>query len=419
MRIFFLFLLLCIPPQAGYTQDPAAAPAANRPISLNEAFRLALAKSEALAAQGEGVMQLEAFERQIKAGFQPALNLNASESAAGRQAGQGQSAVNLSYSIFAGMSNYIAAASAGRRTEAARLQLARAGQALYDDVAQDYINLYDITQELAIRREQLGVSDNRIKELQERERIGRSRESEVVAAQSQLAQDEADLQNAMGRESLAQLLLRFLTGLDADLAPAPIRVPDVGPIGPYLAKAGRRFDVEAARKAADAARLDAEIERKLSWPSVNAGANYYLTRSAPNQDSSWDAGLSLKIPLYTGGAVKAGVDQAAARQTAAGFALTLAARQADTEVRTAYSALTHSIAVFESLKKALKLADDNARYQTRDYGLGLVTNLDVLNAQNTLLQTKLNLEQAQARACSAVIQLEVAGGGPAVNAERN
>ncbi len=416
MKTLFLAVFLCFTASAR-AQEVSTAPAANRPLTLNEAFRLALAKSETLAAKGEGVAQLEAFERQVKATFGPELNLNASERANHLQAGSGALSVNLSYSLLAGMKNYVEASAAAKRTEAARLGLVRARQALYAEVAQAYVELADIGQELAIRREQLAVSANRIKELQDREKIGRSRESEVLAARAQLAQDEADLQQTWSRESLAQLLLRFLTGLDFDLAPAPIRVPDAGAIEPYLARARSRFDIEAARKAADAARLDAEAQGRLAWPTLNADAGLYLLRSAPNEDSRWTAGLALKVPLYTNGALKAGADQAAARQAAAEANLKLAARLAETEVRTAYAALTRSIAVLDSLKKALKLAEENARFQTRDYGLGLVNNLDVLNAQNTLLQTRLKLEQAQARACAAAVQLEVAGGGPAIAAE--
>lgn len=417
MKPLILSLLFTLAAQSAQAQDLSTAAPQGRPISLNDAYRLALAKSETLAAQGEGVAQLSAFERQIKASFGPELNFNASETSAMKQTGRGTVSVNLSYSLLPGMRNYIEAAAAAKRTEAARLAHLRAKQSLYTDVAQAYINLYDVIKELAIRREQLDVSNIRIKELQERERIGRSRASEVVAAQSQLARDEADLQGAMSRENLSQLLMRFLTGLDSDLAPAPIRVPDIGPIEPYLAKAEKRFDIEAARKAADAARLDAEAQRKLAWPSLSADAGYYLLRPSPNENSRWTAGLALQVPLYTNGALRAGADQAEARRAAAELALRLAARQADTEVRTAYSALTHSIAVIVSLRKAQKLAEDNAKYQARDYALGLVTNLDVLNADNTLLATKLNLQQSQARACSATIQLEVTTGGPPIAAE--
>ena len=65
------------------------------------------------------------------------------------------------------------------------------------------------------------------------------------------------------------------------------------------------------------------------------------------------------------------------------------------------------------------MADENFKLQSKDYTHSLVTNLDVLNAQNTLLQVTLSLEPARARACLAGVQLEVAAGGPetAVEAE--
>ena len=92
--------------------------------------------------------------------------------------------------------------------------------------------------------------------------------------------------------------------------------------------------------------------------------------------------------------------------------MALAVRQAASDVRSAYSVLYHSVATMKSLDKAVALADENAKLQTKDYTRALVTNLDVLTAQNTLQQTRLNLEQARAQACLAGIQLEFAAGGP-------
>lgn len=63
-----------------------------------------------------------------------------------------------------------------------------------------------------------------------------------------------------------------------------------------------------------------------------------------------------------------------------------------------------------SLRAALALAGENARLQAKDYTYGLVTNLDVLNAQNSALQTALNLEAATAAAALAAARLETAAG---------
>ncbi len=410
MPVAILAFCMMAVPVALMAQE--ASTAAARGITLEEAYRLALIKSETLAQSAEGVKVLEAAEHQIRSLFMPSLTGIASETSAERSTDKGQAGINLSYALFSGMRDYIAARSSDLKTGAAKLALIRAKQALYLDVAQAYINLTNVRQEIVVRQDQLAVSDKRIKDLQERESVGRSRKGEVVAAQAQFAQDDSSLQDAMGREDFAQVQLGFLTGLDEDLAPELLPVPEHKPRETYLLRAQNRFDVQAARKTLEAAQLDTDEARHLRWPSVIVGADYLPIRSVPNQNINWDAGLSFSVPLFTGGFIGASVDQGKARARTAELALALVARQAASDVKGAASILHHSVATMNSLIKAVALSEENFKLQSRDYTKTLVTNLDVLNAQNTLLQTKLNLEQARARACLAGVQLEFAAGGP-------
>ena len=409
MALAILFFCMVTMPAALMAQESSTATV--RGITLAEAYRLALAKSETLAQSAEGVKELEAAERLIRSKLLPSLNGVASYSPADKSSPQWQVGIRLNYTLNS-MRDYIHARSSNLKTAAAELELTRARQALYLGVAQAYINLTSVREEIEVRQNQLAISSGRIKELTEREAIGRSRESELVAAQTQFAQDEAALQNAKGSEDFAQLQLGFLTGLDGELAPEPLPVPEHLPLAAYLLKVQQRFDVEAARKTLEAARLDTDAERQLRWPTLNAGANYYLKQSAPDQDVKWDAALTLTLPIFSGGFIRASVDQAMAGARSAELGLALAARQAETEVREAYSILHHSVATMNSLIKAVDLAERNAKLQNREYTHALVTNLDVMNAQNTALQTKLSLEQARAQASLAGVQLEFAAGGP-------
>ena len=58
----------------------------------------------------------------------------------------------------------------------------------------------------------------------------------------------------------------------------------------------------------------------------------------------------------------------------------------------------------------MSLAEENARYQEADYKLGLVTNLDVLSALNTVQQARLSLSQAKVQERLTLLNLEVAAG---------
>ncbi|MBI4351647.1 MAG: TolC family protein [Elusimicrobia bacterium] len=389
---------------------PAAAEPAARPLTLDEAFSLAVNKSETLAAGGLGVKQLEAAERQFRSTLRPAVSGIASETLADASRGKAQAAINLNYSVYSGMRDYIAARASGLRTAAARLEQARARQNLYLGVAAAYINLAALQREVSARRAQLGVTAGRIKELEDRAAIGRSRKGEVLASKAQLAQEEASLAAALSEENSAQLELSFLTGLEGKVTPRELQPPALPDLRAHLGKAGTRFDVAAARRALEAAELDADARARLGWPALDLGANYYLKRPPSAQDSRWDAGLTLRVPLYSGGYNDAAAAEAGARASAAKLALDLAERAALTEVRQAHSALEHSLLVISSLEKALALAEDNAALQTKDYAYGLVTNLDVLSALNSALQTRLDLDQAKARAALAAERLKTAAG---------
>lgn len=397
-----LLLLLCA--------SSAATAQEARPLTLEDAFRFALGKSETLAISGEGLKQLQAFQRAQAAVFRPEFSAIASETAAQGARGRGQAAINLNYDFFSGMRDYLAAKAAGSRTKAARLELARARQNLYLDVAAACIDLYTRRREIEIRRAQLEVTAGRVKELQARADIGRSRASEVLASKAQMAQDEASLASALAEENSSQIALTFLTSLEGPSAPAAPAPPTLPELQPYLLAARNRPDVEAARHAVQAAISESSAARRLGLPSLNLGANYYLKRQAPNEDDRWDAGLVFKIPLYTGGRNAAAADQYSSRVSAAFKAMMLAEWTALTEVRQAHSSLQYSLGIMNSLSAALALAKENSALQAKDYTYGLVTNLDVLNAQNSALQTALNLEAASAVAALAAARLETAAG---------
>ena len=147
------------------------------------------------------------------------------------------------------------------------------------------------------------------------------------------------------------------------------------------------------------------------WPSVGVTADYYLLRSPmPSPADRWDGAIALNVPFYTGGTAQAQKDSAYAAKRSAAFSLQLAERQALTQVRSAYEEYRYSILQEVSLQDALALALDNARYQQDDYKLGLVTNLDVLSALNTVLQTRLALSQAKAQERLTLMTLETAAG---------
>ncbi|HNW44899.1 MAG TPA: TolC family protein, partial [Elusimicrobiales bacterium] len=172
-----------------------------------------------------------------------------------------------------------------------------------------------------------------------------------------------------------------------------------------------RPDLAARRKALEVSGYLLDVQDRNLWPTVTVAADYYVVRRPmPDPANRWNGTLAVNIPLYNGGAAQALRQSAYSARRAAELSLQLAERQALTEVRSAYEDLKYSVLQTASLREALALASENARYQQDDYKLGLVTNLDVLSALNTVQQARLALAQAQVREKLSLLALETAAG---------
>lgn len=394
-----------------------------KPLTLDEAYAAALKRSEEVAQKGQTHAQALAQVDEIWASLKPKLDLSAVQQwqdtpgpgvSFPLPASQQTVAINAHQPLFSGLREFLAARSSTARSESAELAFRRAKQLLYQDVAGAYLNLLESRRGVATREAQVRWTEDRVKELRNFEDIGRSRKSEVLAARSQLAQDQADVETARGAERLNQETLKFLTGLDQDLAPREIALSTAGvDAAAFAERARRRPDVEAARRDFESADLFVSIQGRQRWPTVYADGSYYLRR--PNNYSHrvyWDAALTAELPLYSGGSIGAQLRDARAQREFREQALSLAARRAELEVRSAWNDLASGLAIVSALKNAVALAEANAKAQAEDYRHGLVTNIDVLTSLTTVENTRLRLDRAEIQAFFARVRLEVAAGGP-------
>ena len=329
-------------------------------------------------------------------------------------ANQEIAAINGHQPLFSGLRDFLAVKAGKAQGESAQFAYQRAKQLLYQDVTNAYLNLLQSRRDIATHEEQVKLTADRVKELRNFEDIGRSRKSEVLAAEAQQAQDVADLETSRGLERVQQATLRFLTGLEEDLAPREIPTPaQAEDLQPFLERSHHRPDVEAARKDFEYADLYVSIQRRQYWPTVSLDGNYYLRRTQAFYDHvKWDAAVTGQLPLYWGGQIAAQTRQAKAQRGFSEQALFLALRMAELDVRSSHSDLESDLSIVSALEKAMALAEANAKAQTADYRHGLVTNIDVLTSLTTVQNTRLRLDAAEIQAYYARVRLEVAAGGP-------
>ena len=394
-----------------------------RPITLDEAYVSALKRSEAVAERGETYAQVLAQIDVLWSSVKPRLNLNGSQTWQDTQgpngvfpipANQEVAAINGHQPLFAGLRDFLAVKAGKAQGESADFAYRRAKQVLYQDVANAYLNLLQSRRDIATHAAQVKLTDDRVKELKNFEEIGRSRKSEVLAAQAQQAQDVADLETSRGLERVQQATLRFLTGIEQDLAPQEISaLSQAEDMQPFLERSEHRPDVEGARRDLEYSDLYVSIQRRQYLPTLSLDGNYYLRRTqAFYGHVKWDATLTGQLPLYWGGQIRAQTRQAEAQRGFNEQALSLVLRTAELDVRSAHGDLISDLSIEQALEKAMTLAEANAKAQAADYRHGLVTNIDVLTSLTTVQNTRLRLDAAQIQAYFARVRLEVAAGGP-------
>lgn len=392
---------------------PATSPV---PLTLTDCYDLALKRSEAIGIRTELIAATEGrFMRSLSAALPRAsftMTQKWQDQTASAASRVPERSFGISQPLFSGFKEF--AAMAGARAERRQRihERTRAEHLLMVDVSDAFYLLLQQREELrALEVSRIALME-RIDELKQREQLGRSRPSEVVSVEAQLRRVEADIEQVRSREQVALELLEFLTGLDAipAIADASPELPALASESDYLAKAPARPDVAAADEARRVAQKKVRVAQADLFPNVDVESRYYQERAGASADIDWDVLLSVDVPLFQGGQAVGAIREAAAGARQAKLEAQLAERQAVSEIRQAYTKAQSSIARTVALEKALSAAEDNYRLQVEDYRLSLVSNLEVLQALQSLESARRDVIGARYETKRLYWQLRAAAG---------
>jgi outer membrane protein len=398
-------------------------PAQAAALTLADYYAAALQRSEVVATQTELLRQAEERYNQATAALRPNVSGAATylwqeplpsgtPTSPTTQSRQHVTRLTASQPIFRGFRELAAV----RQSEALRgAQTDDAEQArllLYRDVVQNFYSVLSLEKDLENLAEQIRLNREREKDIEARVRIGRSRVSEVLNVQTTINTLRAQVEQQRGQLQVARAAFAFLSGLDADTAlrdaePAP---PPPTALADYLAGVGERPDVRAGKKRIAAADENVGVARGGHLPSLDLNGNYYFDRPGYLGDSNWDVQLALTIPIYAGGATQSKVREALSQKTQAELTLSQVTRQAEQEVRALYESWRGNLAQLEALERATETAKKSYDAQSAEYRLGLVINLDVLQALTAYQENQRALDRARLTVKSDYLRLLAAAG---------
>lgn len=371
-------------------------------MTLDEAYKKALSHVETMETLRSQIRQSDERIQQAKGRLLPELSASGTYQkfdASGGVARKDQQIgkVTLNQSLYAGGAdkNVLEAREADRK--ARELNLTSFSNELFRQVATAFYRLMAADQEISNIRNSLSATRERLDELQKRNRIGKSRRSEVLSAQGQLSVIEAQLQIALGQAKEARQQFVHLTGYDDKVSLSDGTQLPAAPesFEKFIQNIENRPDLRSLKAQQDSYRQLSESYRGGHWPSLGFTGNYYVTRNDAYPDSKWDLGLSLTVPIYSGGIVQSQVREAKEREFEAEVAWRQRKREIETEIRVAYDGYLSAVSQIKSLEKALVATRQNYDELVKDYGFGQSTTIEVLQALNTFQDTKRSLDRAR------------------------
>ena len=257
---------------------------------------------------------------------------------------------------------------------------------------------------------------------QKLEHGGEVAHSDVVKAQIQAQTQQRELQEAeleMNRSRLELAVLIF-PGFNENFAIVDdLQTPEPIPtFAEAQSAAGRKNpELRAAMAALDQARQEVAVAWNGFLPSLSfdyfygIDANQFAIR-APNgnRNLGYAATASLQLPVWNWGANRSKVKQANLRRQQANIELTATQRELLSNLRIFYNEAQTARAELDSLNQSAELAAESLRLTTLRYQAGEATALEVVDAQNTLTQSRNALNDGQARFRVALANLQTLTG---------
>jgi outer membrane protein len=378
-------------------------------LTLDDYFGAALSRSEVVASQAESIRQAEEHYKQATAALRPTVSGVASytwqeplsvatpSTSTTLLSHQPLAKLTATQPLFRGFREFAALRQTQALLNAQNDDYLNARLQLFRDVVQNFYNVLSIEQDLRNYDAEIKQDLDREAELNARVRIGRSRVGEVLTVQSSISALRAQVEFLQGQLRVAREAFTFLSGLDAA---TPLRDTEVlpeklEPVDDYMARLALRPDVKASQKRLAAAQENVTIAKGANLPSVDLNGNYYLDRPGILKDVDWDVQIALTVPLYAGGILQSRTREAQSLRSQAELTASQVSRQAEQEIRSLYQSVVYDRSQLAALEKANDAARANYEAQRRDYRLGLVTNLDVLQALTASQESQRTLDRAR------------------------
>ncbi|KAF1020464.1 MAG: Outer membrane protein TolC [Paracidovorax wautersii] len=310
-----------------------------------------------------------------------------------------------------------------RRADSAQAQLEQVDQNLIVRVNQAYFDVLASQDSLDFVRAQKAAVAEQLEAAKRNFEVGTTTITDSREAQAQYDRVLAQEIAAENQLRVRQLVLGQLTG-HPTARPQPTARPVELPALPWHDPAPLVQDAQRDHpriRQAQLTRETSELETRKAeaarLPTIDATAGYQVTHArnggtlnTPDRRNDASIGLVLNLPLYAGGAIQNRIRETLALEDKAAIELDGVRRQVEQDVRTAYLNQLSNASSVRALEAAEASSQSALEANQLGYEVGVRINIDVLNAQSQLYQTKRDLAQARYNVLLGDLQLRQAAG---------
>ncbi len=268
-----------------------------------------------------------------------------------------------------------------------------------------------ITEQLAAAKRNFEVGTATITDTREAQARFDLASAQEIAAENDLRTKRAALDQLVGRP-----------GVEPRPLAAPRKLPPLatGLIDEWVVRAEGHPNVRRAQLGLDIARLETEKARAGRLPVVdlvgsvssshNKGSAFVGSATRIGTTNSASVGVQLTMPLYTGGSIDNRIKETLLLEEKSRNDFDTARRGVALATRQAYLGVQSGqaqVKAFEAAEASSALALEATQL---GYRVGVRVNLDVLNAQTQLFQTRRDLSKARYDVLVASLKLRQAAG---------
>ncbi len=405
-------------------------------VELDQLIRQALAESPTVAAAKARLREADENRRAQYGALFPAVDANISASRqkiSGAGFGQPESdisafnlynaSVNVSYSpdLFGGTRRKLEALQS--QIDYQRFQLEGVYLTLTANIVTTAVKDASLRAQIGAMKEIIEAQERQLDIVEEQLRLGGASRSDVLAQRAQLAQTQALLpplekQLAQTRHQLAVLAGRLPS--EAALPEFDLndfQLPEELPVSLTSLLVRQRPDIRAAEETLHAASAQVGVSTANLYPQITLTGSFGLQAGTVGDlfnsgAAIWSFGAGLLQPIFHGGELTAKRRAAIAvyDQAAAQYRDTVL--QAFQSVADVLRALAGDASTLKAQAEAAAAARDTLDLTDKQFQLGAVSYLSLLNAERQYEQARLALVQAQAaRFADTAALYQALGGG--------